>query len=259
MGVPYRISPLLKTLFNKNIDHLITVFEHTGAIRHANYFINNQGIRNILTTEEFEVGSFSFSKQLIKNGIHVTNACHGLSVYSPFVYYSKFLLINKKQQELYSIFNEFLNFEIMYEENFNGDDFKVSKVIFVDQGDLSKLGLHYEGALREKVLDILNKSGENGQTPIQIKTHPNTKQAEIKRLQTQYKFLPIIKNLEPPLEDIVFITLYSTAYYDFRNYGSFLFIEDDLFNPSLFFGPKINTVHISELKVKIEELSRNGQ
>ena len=62
MGVPYRISPLLKTLFNKNIDHLITVFEHTGAIRHANYFINNQGIRNILTTEEFEVGSFSFSK-----------------------------------------------------------------------------------------------------------------------------------------------------------------------------------------------------
>ena len=258
MGVPYSISPILKTLFNKNIDYLITVFEYTGAIRHANYFLEHHVVRKILTTEEFEVGSFSFSKQLIQNGIHVTNTCHGLSVYSPFVYYSKFFLINKKQQELYSIFNEFLDFEIMHTEAYESNESKVSKVIFIDQGDLRKFGLHYEAALREKVLGILNQIGKKGQSPINIKTHPNTKQGEIKRLQTQYRFLPIIKNAELPLEGIVFITLYSTAYYDFRNKGSFLFIEDDLFNPSLFFGPKINTVHVSKLKVKIEELLRNG-
>ncbi|MBT8326144.1 MAG: hypothetical protein KJP21_00390, partial [Bacteroidia bacterium] len=256
---PYRISPIFKTLYNKNIDYLITVFEYTGAISHANYFLKDHGIRKILTTEEFEVGSFSFSKQLIENGIHVTNACHGLSVYSPFVYYSKFLLINKKQQELYSIFNEYLDFEIMYEETYEKDESEVSKIIFVDQGDLSKLGLHYEASLRGEVLSILNQTSKKGLSSIQIKTHPNTKQGEIKRLQSQYEFLPIIKNLEPPLEGLVFITLYSTAYYDFRNHGRFLFIEDDLFNPSLFFGPKIKTVHVSELKGKIEELVRNGE
>ncbi|MBT8278044.1 MAG: hypothetical protein KJO41_03515 [Bacteroidia bacterium] len=259
MGVPYKISPLLKTLFNRNIDYLITVFEYTGAIRHANYFLKYQGIQKILTTEEFEVASFSFSKKLIKSGVQVINACHGLSVYSPFVYYSKFLLINKKQKELYSIFNKNLDFEIIYDETFESKVSKVSKIIFVDQGDLGKLGMPYEAALRGKVLGVLNQIGKKRNSTIQIKTHPNTKQKEIKRLQSQYEYLPIIKKLKPPLEGLVFITLYSTAYYDFRKYGSFLFIKDDLFNPSLFFGPKIKSVHVSELKVKIEDLIKNGE
>lgn len=258
MGVPYRISPLLKSLFSKNIDYYITVFENTGAVRQAKYFLKGHGIQKILTTEEFEVGTYSFSKQLVQNGIQVINSCHGLSVYSPFVHYSKFFLFNKKQQELYSIFNEFLDFEIMHSKKCEREESNVTKVVFVDQGDLRKWGLHYEAVLREKTLEILNQIGEKEKLPIKIKIHPNTKQGEVNRMQAQYKYLPVIKNLGPPSDSTIFITLYSTAYYDFRSLGRFIFIKDDQFNPSLFFGPEIKTVHLSKLKANLEKFITNG-
>lgn len=258
MGIPYQISPILKAFSTKNLDYHVTAFEYVGAIRHADYYIKNSKVKKIFTTEEFEAGSYAFSKKLVQNQIHITNTCHGLSVYSPFVSYSKFVLFNRKQQDLYSVFNGFMDFKLMHAGTQKKENIKASKFIFIDQGKLKNFGLHYEANLRERVLSILNKVGEKEGTRIHIKSHPNTKRGEIKRLQAKYRFLPIIKDLEQLDEDIVFITLYSTAYYDFGKLGSFLFIKDDLFDPTLFFGPEINTVHVSELKNRIEEIVKNG-
>nr|WP_299171056.1 hypothetical protein [uncultured Allomuricauda sp.] len=258
MGVPYRIAPLLKSVFSKDYDYHISVFEHLGAIKQADYFINHSIAKKILTTEEFEVGSYTFSKRLAEGQIEVINSCHGLSVYSPFVSFTKFNLINKKQQQLYSVFNEGLNFEIMYSEDCEPGGIPIRKIIFVDQGNLTKFGLHYEAVLREKTLTALNQLGEKNNFPIEIKTHPNTKQKEIKRIQTLFENLTLIKTLDTTAKETVFITLYSTAYYDFRRIGKFIFIKDDLFDPSLFFGPEINTVHIANLKSNLEQLTKHG-
>ena len=38
----------------------------------------------------------------------------------------------------------------MYEETYEGDESEVSRIIFIDQGDLTKFGLFYEAALGKK-------------------------------------------------------------------------------------------------------------
>ncbi len=258
MGVPYKIAPLLRAIFSKSYDKHVATFEQLGAIEQAEYYAKQRGLKQIFTTEEFEVGSYTFAKLLGENNIDVINSCHGLSVYAPFVSYAKFNLINKKQKELYSVFNEGLNFEMMYAQDYKPSPIPIERIVFVDQGDLTKFGLYYEAILREKTLGKLNELGKIKNVPIQIKMHPNTKQKEANRVINKFKNLPLPKQLNIDSKTTIFITLYSTAYYDFRKMGNFVFIKDDMFDPSFFFGPEIDTIDIGNLESHLEQLIKNA-
>ena len=76
--------------------------------------------------------------------------------------------------------------------------------------------------------------------------HPNCGKREKKQISIDYKNI-IQLNEFNLTKNYLFLTMYSSAYFDFKKFGKFIFIEDDFFSSKNLFE-NIHTIHINELE-----------
>lgn len=248
MGVPYSFYKLISIFLSINIKDLrLLEYEIDAMKKHSKYFKNYE---TIFTSDEYIPAIPILYDELIKEGKNVINVAHGMGIYNPYNIYTKFKLISNLQKNFYIKFEKEMQL-IVEEKNLNNLEFTnknlEKKIIFVHQANLEKFDLIYEYKFQKKILKILNSFNLSN---IYIKLHPNTNKKEKKEIFLNYKNLTEIHNFDTNRYNYLFLTMFSSAYYDFKKYGEFIFIKDDVFSPENMFE-NINILHIDNLeKVK---------
>ena len=118
-----------------------------------------------------------------------------------------------------------------------------------------KSNLFYESKLQHETILILIDICEKLNYPFFTKFSLQTSLAGIETFIKKYRNTLVCNNIEMlSLENnILFVNLFSTAYYDFSKYGEVLFIETDIFKPALMFGNKIECSTFENLEYNISK------
>ncbi len=251
MGIPYSLKKLLKSTlqFLQGDDLGYVDFEIDGMVKHSR---NLNKFKYIYTSDEYTPAVIALFENLPKN-VRVVNDAHGIGFYNRFVSYSLFKVFNSEQASYYKLKNINLNIEIKNEDkSLNTIDFcnfeLYKDIIIIDQGDLSKFGYMYESNLQQRLYHELNELVIQTKKNIKAKLHPNRSNGSKKMFAKRFANLEIINEIDTNNSlTTLFINLYSTAYFDFRQYGKVIFIKDNFFNPKLIFGENIICFTIEEL------------
>lgn len=247
-GIQYSFSKLIKIFFSQGVkrDMAIIDYEINGLKSHAKDF---KMYDQVLTSDEFIPAAPALYGQLDKS-IKVLNNAHGIGLYNPYIKYDEMLVFNVNQKEFYKSRNTKTKF--ILKENIN--DIKVKStnsktfknMVYIDQGDLKKFKYYYEAKIQNSVVNKINDIYRHKTDKPKVKFHPNRSQNEKRKFLIKFPQFDELKNFNPE-ESYIFINLYSTAYYDFKKYGDFFFIEEGIFNPSILFGDSINKISINDL------------
>lgn len=254
IGIPYSFKKLFGTTLKyfKNSDENIILFEIDGMEKHSQIL---REFSSIHTSDEYTPAVYALYDKL--KGISIiTNNCHGIGFYNRYINYDLMQVFNQKQKEYYTERNQDIKYEVKYIED--EENLIVSKkinnyYIIIDQGDLEKHSYHYESSLQNELYFQINNLAKSNVRKFFIKFHPNRSEKSINRFQKKYSFIVPLKKIEE-IKDvpIIFINLYSTAYFDFKSRGNFIFIHDNLFNPKKIFGNHIQSLEINQLVSKLK-------
>ena len=252
MGVPYSLVDCIKVLVagTNNVHLRYLEFEFRGYSRHKKHLSR---FAEIYTTDDFAPGSFVLYNN-IGPKTRVTNKAHGIGMYNPFVSYSHFHCFNKTQSNFYEHFNQETSFTVPATTLPASLSPPYECLLFVDQ-DLEARGCAYEANLQSKILSTMDKWATSTGRTFSIKFHPNRSEASKRQILASNASVQEVRNFDNlPSSNILALNLYSTAYFELSEKYNVLFIEDDLLNPRILFGPELNTVHISQLSSTIEKL-----
>jgi hypothetical protein len=247
MGVPYSFNKLIRIFLSKKKikDLLLLEYEMDAMKKHSKDFLN---FETIYTSDEFLPAVPALYNELIQQKKSVINIAHGMGMLNPYNIYTKFKVINNllKQNIEYSIYKQDLAIE-----KYDNEEHK-RVLVFIHQ-NLSSYNLLYEEQLQQKIFSKLNSFNLYN---VYVKLHPNCRKEEKNQIFLNYKNLQEIKNFDDyKLNNYLFLATCSSAYYDFRKFGKFLFIEDDLFKPTNFFT-NIETIHFEKLENFIKNSMR---
>lgn len=254
-GIPYSIVTLIKSILNTKNDYFYIKFEHDGFLKHSEEILN-LGAEKIYTSDEFEAGAFIMYKDLYQKRIFSYNTAHGMSYGCPYLYYSSFQVYNKSQKKYYAFKSDYINYIVKERKNININknliclENKYSIAVVYLEANFKKLNMKYESNLELGILNVLNEinSKVNNEVNIFIKLHPNNLNGDTGNLD-KLSSLEKIK-----AKKIIFLCYLSAAYYDYKNLGEFIFIEDDYVKTSTFYGENdLVSVKIDNLKDKILE------
>ena len=263
-GVRFSFLLAIKLLFTSRLERVekMVEFESKGWLLFAKS-IESAG--TFLCSDDFLVTQYIFSKYLITRGAVVIGKTHGVNIYCPYVHYSSLGCLTNIQIEFYGLrspntpmhlicdaesgeynkYSDLSSFELL-KKNASSQRYSI---VIIDPGVLSEIGLRYESHLYRRALKSLHSIA--GTLPVYIKFHPNRTRTDMtKILKSNYRFR-VLKSFiesEHSNEKFIFINLYSTSYFECRNYGGIVFISDQFFNPKILFGSKIETVGIEELE-----------
>lgn len=256
MGVPYSLKLLIKILFSsrEKMDYAIINYEIEAMKRHSKEF---KYFDYIYTSDEFIPAINSLYSEFLSNKSVINNA-HGIGFYNPYIKYTKMIVFNNSQKDYYQKRNSSINYSIKYNNNIELTKFDKTlptNIIYIDQGNLTNYGLLYEDRLQHKVISKLEEIHNQMELKCFIKFHPNRKLKEKKLFLKNHNIFKEIRSFNNYFKiNFIFINLYSTAYYDFKKYGNFLFIKEDFFDPSYYFGKTINVLGVKELEYYLKDL-----
>lgn len=240
MGNPYSILAYLFSLVFGKSDFAVIDAERKAYLKHANELIDLR-IKALYTLDEFETASFIMNKNLIDNNIFVLNKTHGVGGYCLFLDYSILEVYTSKQYDRYALWNPHI--KILF-QNLNISNTRVYKnenikLVFM-HGNMEACGLNYEEELETNIIIKLSEISKVLGIDFFIKFHPNT----LEKSKEKYIILKIkeVKNIQE-ITNPLFITIFSTSFYDFLKFGPFLFLTDDLLNPKNIFGADIDSYH----------------
>lgn len=251
MGVPYSFNKLIKIFFstNKIKDLLLLEYEIDAMKEHSKDFIK---FETIYTSDEFLPAVPSLYNELIQQQKAVINIAHGMGMLNPYNIYTKFKVVNELQKRFYENFEQNIEYSVYREDSIKETyvNEKLETVIVFIHQNFYAYNFLYEENLQQIILSKLNNCNSK---KIYIKLHPNTKKEEKDRIFINYKNLKEIKTFDSNLNNYKFLAIQSSAYYDFRKYGQFLFIEDELFKPTNYF----TNIKIISLN-KLNDFMQNG-
>jgi hypothetical protein len=262
-GIPYRFSDWLRIIFSdRDLDRGYVQFEYNGYRRHGKELIK-KGLKYFYTSEEFEAGSFLMAEFIRNHGGHITNTAHGLSFRAPYTSYDFFSVYNVAQRRYYETFSRATQFQVLPRINAGPLDlvsFGCSKgyaLIFLE-GLFAKYDMKFEADLQSRAVDVLREISESLSLRVFVKAHPNRKPSEYQSYSA-LTGVDIIKHLyEAQNYKPIFITIASAAYYDFRQYGAFIFIDSGYDNLEEFYGEKVETCPIERLEHYITDLIKKN-
>ncbi len=254
MGINYSLFRLLFFFFRYRMgDEAIVRLEYDGYKRHAKELLS-KGLRKLYTLDEYEAASFVMHGYLMKNGVYVVNKTHGVGGYCLFLNYSKLYVYTSKQYKRYKKWNPDL--QIVYNDLKIEDAKKETRSdaieVVIMNGNMQAYGLYYEEDLERKIIEKLKESCDELGLRFSIKFHPNTfeKDKEIYK-KMGISIVESVDSIENPL----FVTIFSTSFYDFLKYGPFVFLSDDLLNPKDVFGDDIEYTNYEDAKETLLSLT----
>lgn len=243
MGVPYSFKRLLAITFSMQSDFTTCYvkYECEAYKEHSRDFAC---AKSIYTSDEFIPASIALYNNL--RNTEIINRAHGIGVYNPHISYTLFEVFNLTQKRFYEQFNR--TKMVITTEPRSPRKIRVKRLVYIDQGDLLKLGYPCENNIQIKVLETLNEIASSISNQVAIKFHPNRNSSSKKAILSLFKGMVEVKNFTENERDNLFINLYSTAYFDYTRYGNFIFVETSYFNPSILFGEAITKVSMVDLK-----------
>tara|TARA_B100001778_G_scaffold333588_1_gene342504 strand:- start:210 stop:1562 length:1353 start_codon:yes stop_codon:yes gene_type:complete len=242
-GVRYSALYMLKTLFSQQLIHALVNFEYNGMKAHSKTLLK---YKTVYTSDEFQIASPILYGN--EKSPFVVNKAHGMGCYNLEINYDEFHLFNKVQKDFYFKNNPSIKYKTYGSicKNEITEKKGDKNFVYIDQGDLTKYNYFYESKLQSKIIESLKSIKKMGATNVFIKYHPNRSEKEKKDFYNLHGLNPIDRfNIK---EDYVFINLYSTSYFDFKKFGTFLFVNDNSFCANYFFGDEIDSVHVDKLK-----------
>lgn len=250
MGLPYRLVPALKNIFSCSDDFYVKA-EFQAYLDHGRELslLTNGCLK---TSDEFEAGAFVMCEVLKENNIRIENKAHGISFACPYTNYSSFLVYNDTQQAYYASNSLGTDFEISQRRNAPGADAVMESPIFspaivVIQNPYARSGLKFEHILQDSIFNVLDKFCASRGISFYIKKHPNSIASDIQHLDTLKTAEKIFSLSELSHSNPIFINISSVSYYDFKEYGPFIFVDDGVVPIDVMFGSDIVSAKLSEL------------
>lgn len=228
-GYNYCFISLLKFVFKGSLESQV-LFEFSPFEKRSNDFSPFKG--KAFVSDDFEINSFLFNRNLIFNGINVVNRCHGIGKYSPHVSYNISYFYNKTQEAFY------LKYNVLNSKIFKYKEKKINKYLpitylFISQSKSNMDPLfELENEILNKMKSILAENAPN----LYVKLHPD--------FNGKFNF-PILDNLND-FNGLIF-TFYSTCYYTFKRYGPTFLIKINNIKSNLIFGDDSRYIKITEL------------
>lgn len=261
-GVPYRFVDWFKILLNpQDTDRGYVQFEYNGYLKHGQELVK-KGLKQMYTSDEFEAGAFVMAEYIREHGGHVTNTAHGLSFGAPYTSYDFFSVYNEAQRKYYGALSQKTQFEVSPRINAGAADlvkFDGSKgyVLIYIEANFERLGMVFETDLETRVVASLREVGKSLSIKVVVKAHPNRKSSEYENYTAAtgveiVRHLSEIQNYSP-----IFITIVSAAYYDFRQFGPFVFVDDGYSNIENFYGEQVKVHSVESLEQAIDECVKN--
>lgn len=256
-GVPYEMKGLLLPFVPaaNRLKHLVK-FEHDAYIRHAQDFMDS-GVQEIRTSDEFEVGAVALYKRVGEFGIRSLNSAHGVGNYGPYQAYNKFEILSARQSEFYRLRNSEMEFS---ERKMAGLDARGADsgatievtLVFIHQ-NFSDLNLVYEDRIQTKAIRILKEIAKDLAMSFVVKAHPNTREKQIAMMSLAFR-AKVSRDIRFAEIKPIFVTLNSTAFFDFRHLGPVVFYAEGSLNPNVYFADSTNHADADSLRDTIVRL-----
>ena len=256
-GLPYRLRDIFKLLFNTgDRDYLLSQIEYRAFLDHAQELLG-QGIKQLYSTDEYEVAAHILHNELLKNGVATENKCHGLTVYGPYVSAGVFHSLNLFQQKFYALRGNCKHFELAIPPALECAGYSNDKPVAVVYlaGNWVKERSETQFNLEENIIEELSKLSKQSSLDWMVKPHPDWSQVKCGNVSRKYG-LPLLHDInELEGRRIIFINMLSSACFDLRRWGITLFVKGNGIDPSDLFGDVSNTCSLPLLSSKIEDLT----
>jgi hypothetical protein len=237
-GFSYSLINTIIWIFSRQ-DMKYFLLERDAYKHHSNWMLAKKKLKTLLTTDEFEPGSFILNKELMKNNITVINKAHGIGKYSPYINYNKFFVFNTSQVKYYSEYSSGIEFSIYKREVYPQDLSNIKTLVFIDQlpePDGSLLHISQLKAVKE-----LEKVSKMLGIDFKVKLHPN-----VRVVAKEYEHL----KYSGKAQDIIlpaFFTFFSTAYLEFEEFAPTVLLKDEVYDPSIIFGQDARVVNVNRI------------
>ena len=245
-GYNYSFYKLLVFCIKRDMNSLLDLEIH--AQKHYVRDIINSNCKELYVMDDVEFYSHYSNSLLKRLGVNVYFTAHGIGCYSPYYSCTHYKLFNDSQVSFFRQFNFLVSYDVKYQPS---GKFKVSDienfhaVCFISQ--LSKTQSSEYSLIEDRLLSSI-KCSSHTNLDLLFKKHPNSQSIDC---PSGYRE---IDKLETYKGKILFLTLYSTAYYTFQKYGQTVLIETTDLNPSNIFGSNERVILENELD---KLLSRN--
>ncbi|MBN8444750.1 MAG: hypothetical protein J0M22_04695 [Gammaproteobacteria bacterium] len=250
MGLPYKILPAIKNFFSPT-DNFYVDHEFRAYSMHAHEIIRFTN-KFLKTSDEFEAASFVMCEILKNDDIRVENKAHGISFACPYTSYSDFLVYNLAQKSYYERSSNRTLFNVVERRNAPRTDsidasLSFSPALVVIHNPYLRVGLSFENNLQDKIFNLLSEYSRDYGIPLYIKKHPNSIASDISYLDQWQEAVKIYSLSELRHSNPIFINISSVSYYDFKQYGPFIFVDDGIVPIKVMFGPDVISVSLSQL------------
>ncbi|MCI8210386.1 hypothetical protein AUC61_12640 [Pseudomonas sp. S25] len=255
VGLPYPFISLARLLLGGNkLDAHIVRLETLAYQRYARELIA-MGVREVRTSDEFEVGAVAMYERLMDGGVEVVNTAHGVGLYSPYVAYSEFKGVNIAQSNFYRQRCPRMNPGLRRSKNStlplaSADAARnlPPAIVLLDQNFMVFNCVAEAEALAE-TQRLLEAFCTSAKLPLFIKIHPNSAPTEQSDHVRQVRDWADLAGYRP-----VFVTINSTAFYDVQGYGPILVCDEPSFLPVIYFGEDLLVYRFDTLATMLENL-----
>lgn len=258
-GVPYRWRDLLVALASARRRHVALARAECRAYTCFGDALLRAGVREVYSSDEYEVGAVAAGERLRAGGAAYVNTAHGIGLYSPKVAYTRFDYLNRYQADFYGrsspgmelrkrrTANSRLPFERVELEA--GDSVAI---VYVHQ-NFEAYQLPSEIAAQERIMRALADAAAALDVAAVVKLHPNMPQERFKaqlppRLRVAARW-DELRGTRP-----VFLTIYSTAYYELAPVAPVLVYSAPTYNPGVYLDGQFQTFTDQDLVQNVARL-----
>lgn len=191
--------------------------------------------------DDVEFYSHYANSKLIERGFDILFSAHGIGRYSLHYNCTNYTFFNDAQHGFFDEFNFLRNFKIKFKSSGIYDRASIldfTSVCFISQ--LSKTQTREYYGIEKRILEIIKKVCPDDVELI-FKRHPNSRNLECPEGYLE------VERLDEYKRTVLFLTLYSTAYYSFQDYGQTILIETKELDSKNIFGDNERIVREEEL------------
>lgn len=258
-GVPYRWRDLLLALGPAQRRHLrLATAECIAFTRFAEELLR-AGVKEVYSSDEYEVGAVAAGERLREGGAAYVNTAHGIGLYSPQVAYTRFDYLNQYQADFYRRAAPRMDLRKRATANsrlpYERAELEAADplaIVYVHQ-NFEAYDLPSEIAAQERILRVLADAAGHLGVPAVVKLHPNMPQDRFKAdLPPQLRLAARWDELRGTRP--VFLTIYSTAYYELAPVAPVLVYAAPTYNPAVYFDGEFQTFTEADLAQQVARL-----
>lgn len=258
-GVPYRWSDALAALWPRGPRHLrLARAEWRAYDRFAGELLA-AGVREVHSSDEYEVGAVAAGERLLAGGAAYVNTAHGSGLYCPQVRYSRFEYLNDYQAVFYRRMGNPMELRKRAKPNsrlpFAREELErrtALAAVYVHQ-NFEDYNLPSENAAQAALLRRLGEVAQELGMVAVLKLHPNMPAERFKA------------DLPPNLRVVgrwdelqqwrpVFLTIYSTAYFELAQVAPVLVYSAPTYEASVYLDGEFQTFTGEDLGQQLARL-----